>query len=84
MPFLTDAEINKIVKRAVKKALRGNPDAENQAAVAELTDSGEDNHERQSGRHTGGGFAAAAREVIKKSDLERQRQEKIERDHRGW
>lgn len=84
MPFLTDAEIDKIVKRAVRKALRGNPDAANQAAVNELTASGEEDGDRQSGRHTGGGWAAAAKEACRKADIAQAAMQKKIRQHRGW
>lgn len=60
-------KLQRMINRAVREALRGDPDASNADAVAELTASGEENHERQSGRSTGSGFAALAQKVREQS-----------------
>lgn len=81
MPFLTDDQIQKLVDKAVRRALRGTTST-NQEEVDQLVSNDEEANpgERQAGRHNpSGGFAAAAKEVIQKSDRARQRQEEIER-----
>lgn len=86
MPYLTDGQIQKLVDKAVRKALRGTTST-NQEEVDQLVSNDEETNpgERQAGRHNpSGGFAAAAREVIQKSDKARQEQEKKMREHRGW
>lgn len=67
MPFLTDDQIQKMVNRAVKKALKGNPDAENQRQADELTGSADEKSDRQGGLHTGSGFARLAGKVREQS-----------------
>lgn len=74
-----EREVRKLRHRV--RQLEGNPDATNEAAVAELTDNSDENMERQSGRHTGGGFVALAEEVREKS-IEQSNQ--VRRRLRGW
>lgn len=65
------SEVLKLRKEV--RRLRRQHQPTNEEEVQELVgNSGEGNSQRQSGRHTGGGFAAAAKEVIKKSDKARQ------------
>ena len=54
MPYLTDKELRALVRREVRRAIKGNPEGTNQAAINELTSNDDSNDERQSGRHTGG------------------------------
>lgn len=81
MPFLTDDELEDLVSRAVKKALRGDPEAANREAVSELVASGEETGDRQAGRHTGGGFHAAAQKVTAESDRRRNEFNEHVRNH---
>lgn len=78
-----EAEVRNL-RREIRR-LKGDPNTENEAAVEELVgDSGEANDERQAGRHTGGGWAAVAKEACRKADVAQAAMQKKIRAHRGW
>lgn len=65
------------------RELEGNPDIENEAAVTELIQDGEENAERSAGRHTGRGWSAVASEACEKARLSGERTRAILRAMTG-
>jgi hypothetical protein len=76
-----EREVRRLGRRV--RQLEGNPEAENEAVVAELTQDGEENGERSAGRATGGGWAKVAAEACEKARLSGARTREILRAKTG-